>query len=114
MKILHIEFTEEEVQEWCEYINLWIPVKQTPQSVKETIEMFPDDGGKWIVESSRDIGFETGEREVFMELWALRHTGMRWPKYGDEPEYHEEFNKRMKESKEIEEAIKEEVEKLQN
>lgn len=88
------ELATSTVKGWGEYVEMFSGLPITPQIMKEVIESHKN--GKALMESSVDMGFETGEREWFMEMIAEYLIGLEQPTYGNShlPEY-QNFGERV-------------------
>lgn len=62
-------------------------IKATPEFLKEIIK--DSDFEKFLIEESE--GFDTMEREWFMDTFTTKLVGMEWPCNGDSEEYANNF-----------------------
>ena len=94
MIIFNRKIENDVIDGWMEYAEMFAKIKVSPEKFKYLCEKYPEPG-KYLIESSIEMGFDTGEREMFMDLIAMEFTGMLAPLYGDSQEIKDKFNKRF-------------------
>lgn len=69
-------------EEWLHsavsYLNDFIPFDLTPKQFWDILKENPD-----LLQSSIDLGFDTGEREWAMNIISKNLLGVDWPTYGE-------------------------------
>lgn len=86
-----LEVDEAWIQSCADYLHRWIPFKLTHDQIWEIFVENTD-----LLQSSINLGFDTGEREMFMSAIAKKLLGIDWPTYGEpgDPKY-EGFHERL-------------------